>query len=119
MGVQGTEFDVLALEKETQVFLYEGLLSVASRDPRYPGTVLMQPGDFLRIKLGTQVPPATRFIASNEEAEAVPPSQGSLCLSGDCTQSDNPLAAVPEPPTGPGPRQAPEPNPPGNGPLGQ
>jgi len=123
MGVQGTEFDVISEPGRTLISVYEGLVSVTSRDPRYPETVILSAGDSGEIT--TAAPPSQpiRFVATEEEAEAaaaaVPPSGGSMCDGGDCTQAASVVAATPEPPTGPGPRQPPEPNPPGSGPLGQ
>ena len=125
MGVQGTEFDVIAETGRTLIYVYEGLVSVTSRDPRYPETVILQAGDSGVITADAPPAPPVQFAASEEEAEAaekasaVPASGGSMCEGGDCTQSSSVVAATPEPPTGPGPRQPPEPNPPGSGPLGQ
>ena len=119
MGVQGTEFDVIAEDRRTQIYVYEGSVSVTSRDPRYPETVILQAGDSGEIRAGAPAAQPIRFVVTEEEAEAVPSSGGSLCQTGDCTQSDSLVSATPEPPTGPGPRQPPEPNPPGTEPPGQ
>ncbi len=111
MGVQGTEFDVHAEPRETRVYVYDGLVSAASRDPRYPEVTVLGPGDWIRIRLGEPTPPPGRFIIEGI-SRTQPESGGTRCLiSEDCSVLENPLA--PESPHGLGPRLPPEPNPPG------
>jgi len=113
MGVQGTEFDVHAEPRETLVYVYEGFVSAASRDPRYPEATVLGPGDWIRIRLGEPNPPPDRFIIAG--TSPLQPGAGTpRCLiAASCSQVDDPPVTAPEPPHGLGPPVPPELNPPG------
>lgn len=113
MGVQGTEFDVHAKPRETLVYVYEGFVSAASRDPRYPEATILGPGDWIRLRLGEPSPPPDRFIIAG--VSPVEPGSGTpRCLiAASCSQVDDPPVSAPEPPHGLGPPVPPELNPPG------
>ncbi len=61
MGVQGTVFDVYALPAETQVYVYEGLVSVTAHDPGFRQTRLIGAGEFSRITPGAPAQPPRPF----------------------------------------------------------
>ena len=113
MGVQGTEFDVHAEPRETLVYVYEGFVSAASRDPRYPEATILGPGDWIRLRLGEPAPPPDRFIIAG--TSPLQPGSGTpRCLiAASCSQADDPPVTAPEPPHGLGPPVPPELNPPG------
>ena len=113
MGVQGTEFDVHAEPRETLVYVYEGFVSAASRDPRYPEATVLGPGDWIRIRLGEPAPPPDRFIIAG--VSPLQPGAGTprCMIAASCSQVDDPPVSAPEPPHGLGPPVPPELNPPG------
>jgi hypothetical protein len=114
MGVQGTEFDVLAEPRQTVVYVYDGFVSAASRDPRYPEATVLGPGDWIRIRLGEPTPPPDRFIIAGT-SPTQPGSGTPRCLIAEsCSQVDDPPVTAPEPPSGLGPPVPPELNPPGS-----
>ena len=90
MGVQGTEFDVLAKPRETIVYVYDGFVSAASRDPRYPEATILGPGDWIRLRLGEPTPPPDRFIIAG--TSPVEPGSGSpKCLvAASCSAQRGP-----------------------------
>ena len=65
MGVQGTEFDVLAEAVQTRVYVYSGIVSVTHRDPAFPGTRLLYPGQMVTIRENEPVPLPRNFLDPN------------------------------------------------------
>ena len=65
MGVQGTEFDVLAEAVQTRVYVYSGIVSVTHRDPAFPGTRLLYPGQMVVIRENEPVPEPSNFLDPN------------------------------------------------------
>lgn len=98
MGVQGTEFEVIARLRETSVYVYTGLVSATSEDPDYPGSVLLRPGDFLSIRLGEPLRPPNRFFGLSEadnDADTIIGSGGDQALISGGLQSNDPTAPAP------------------------
>lgn len=112
MGVQGTEFDVLALPLESQVYVYSGVVSVTHRDPAFPGTRLVYPGQMVKIRAGEPVPEPTSFL---EPGAGEIGSGGKQDLLSGARQMDDPTLAVPGIPdiSDQDSRVPPQPNPPG------
>lgn len=92
MGVQGTEFDVMALALETQVYVYAGIVSVTHRDPAFPGTRLLYAGQMVTITGNEPVPEPSTFL--DAEASAIGSGGGQDLLSGG-RQMDDPTASIP------------------------
>ncbi len=112
MGVQGTEFDVLARPLESQVYVYSGVVSVTHRDPAFPGTRMVYAGQTVTIKAGQPVPQPTDFLDADGGGIGSGGTQDRL--SGG-KQIDDPTVAVPGIPdiSDSGSRVPPDPNPPG------
>lgn len=113
MGVQGTEFDVLALPLESQLYVYSGVVSVTHRDPAFPGTQLVRAGQTVTITAGQPVPQPTNFLVDTVDEGLG--SGGTQDLLSGGRQMDDPTVAVPGIPdiTDSGSRVPPDPNPPG------
>ncbi len=114
MGVQGTEFDVLAIPRETVVYVYEGVVSATSRDPAYPESRILRAGDFVRIRLGEPIPRPSRFVGTDAADDAIGSGSGPALIAGG-DQGEDPTVTVPETPdqiNDDGVRVPPDPNPP-------
>lgn len=111
MGVQGTDFDVLALALETQVYVYTGIVSVTHRDPAFPGTRMLYAGQMVKVTGDAPVPEPRRFLDANASSIG---SGGAQDIVSGGRQMDNPTAIVPGIPDigDAGPRVPPQPNPP-------
>lgn len=111
MGVQGTEFDVLALALKTQVYVYDGIVSVTHRDPAFPGTRLVYAGQTVTITANQPVPEPSWFL--DPVASDVGSGGGQDIVSG-ARQADDPLASLPGIPeiSDSDSRVPPQPNPP-------
>lgn len=92
MGVQGTEFDVLAEAVQTRVYVYSGIVSVTHRDPAFPGTRLLYPGQMVTIRENEPVPEPTNFLDPNASDLG---SGGRQDIVSGGRQIDDPFAVTP------------------------
>lgn len=106
----GTIYEVLAEARESRVFVYEGTVTVRSKDPRFPEDVVVRAGEWVRAREGEAVSDPQVFIIS--DFRPGPGSGASECIYSNCKIIDNVL--IPEQPVyTPGVLIPPPPNPPG------
>lgn len=110
MGVQGTDFAVLASSLETTVYVFVGLVSVTSLDPDFAQAIVLSAGQFTRVRLGEPVPPPASFTPPDADGGPVVGSGSQQDVQSDGLQSNDPTVVAPQPPPVDVP---PEPNPPG------
>jgi len=72
MGVQGTEFDVIAMADETEVLVWAGEVSVTHVDPQFPEVRIVRAGFTVRFRIDEPVPEPTP-IEEIPEADLPPP----------------------------------------------
>lgn len=72
IGVQGTEFDVIGLAEETEVFVWLGEVSVTHIDPQFPEVRIVRAGYTVRFRIDEPVPEPTP-IEDIPEADLPPP----------------------------------------------
>ncbi len=72
MGVQGTEFDVIAMAQETELFVWAGEVSVTHIDPQFPDVQIVRAGETVRWRIDEPVPPPSK-IETIPEAYLPPP----------------------------------------------
>ncbi len=123
MGVQGTEFEVIASNSETSVYVYSGVVSATSRDSAYPEPVILRAGDFLSFGLNEPLRPPNRFmrvidraVTSTSVIDSAIGSGGEQSIISGGDQSVDPTAPAPvmsEQPIGEGGMAPPPPRPPG------
>ncbi len=109
MGVQGTVFDVYALPAETQVYVFEGLVSVTAHDPGFRQTRLIGAGEFTRIVPDAEVQPPRPF---NPEHRRAPPRRQNSGLHSGASQDLRSGGRQSKDPTRRLPRRGPGPMPP-------
>lgn len=123
MGVQGTEFEVIARLRETAVYVYSGVVSATSQDPAFPEPMILRAGDFLSFGLGEPLPPPTRFMriideSSTANADGAIGSGGEQAIISGGDQSVDPTAPAPamsDQPSGANGMAPPPPRPPSGG----
>lgn len=123
MGVQGTIFDVYALAAETQVYVFEGVVSATPHDPGFSQTLLITAGQFTRIVPGAEVqqPVPFHFDRGRGQRRQGPRSRSGLRsgasqdLRSGGRQGRDPTRTAPR---GPEVFVPPFPNPPDGGPPG-
>jgi len=123
MGVQGTVFEVVAAARETSVFVYTGVVSATSQDPDFPGSTILQAGDFISIRLGEPIRPPVKFFGANQQAtasaaDAVIGSGGDQAIISGGDQTSDPTAPAPtmsDQPVGDMGMMPPPPRPPSGG----
>ncbi len=121
MGVQGTEFEVIAALRETSVIVYSGVVSATSLDPAFPGTQILQPGQMLSIRAGEPMQPPVQASGLTQAAagmliNAAIGSGGAQAIISGGFQAFDPTAPAltrSDQPAGPGGTQPPPPRPPG------
>jgi hypothetical protein len=106
----GTVYEVHASPRESRVFVYEGSVRVTSTDPRFPESVVVSAGEWVRARKGEPVSAPQVFILSRARVEQG--SGASECIYSNCKIIDDPR--IPEPPLDtPGVLVPPPPTPPG------
>lgn len=124
MGVQGTEFEVIARTRETAVFVYSGVVSATSSDPAFPDPVILRAGDFLSFRIGEPIQPPVRFMRVIDEASTASTVDSAIGSGGEQAivsggdQSADPTAPAPtmtDQPAGEGGMAPPPPRPPSGG----
>ncbi len=76
IGVQGTEFDVIAMADETEVFVWVGEVTVAHVDPQFPDVQTVRGGFTVRFRIDEPVPEPVPIQQIPERD--LPPPLGSL-----------------------------------------
>ena len=112
MGVQGTEFDVLAAALHTDVYVYSGVVTVTHRNSAFPGTQLLYPGQMVTIRQNMPVPEPSSFLDPNASSIG---SGGAQDIVSGGNQLDDPFVVDPDIPDigDSGSIVPPTPNPPG------
>lgn len=65
IGVQGTDFMVMASGGVSRVYVYDGLVELVSTDPAFPQPVLLRPGEFSEARAGEPVDQPRSFTGPN------------------------------------------------------
>lgn len=108
----GTVFEVEARARESRVFVYDGMVSVSSRDPRFPDPVVVLAGQWVRAREGEGVSEPQTFILAGSGLDEELGSGGADCFDSDCTFVNK--VPIPPPPVfTPDVKVPPPPNPPG------
>ena len=103
---KGTVYEIFAQARESRVYVYEGEVTVSSRDTQFSKTVLLKAGEWVRALEGQEISDKQRFIATTNG----PVSGSSACIYSDCYWNNY----VPVDPPLVLPLIPPNPNPPGS-----